>query len=151
MLSQKSFGVSLSWGFAFRAEGRREAERGQSESEQVMKWGNKRKGVGRLTVGIKKKTWHQMEGHEAQTPPGNWTNQLSSTLKKVRKSTERACTLFHHGMREFQANRLKKKKKKGLSHSLLPRGKNDLFFYPSFSPVTDSHWRISLASVSLVL
>lgn len=149
MLSQKSFGVSLSWGFAFRAEGRREAERGQSESEQVMKWGNKRKGVGRLTVGIKKK--RGIKWREVQTPPGNWTNELSSTLKKVLKSTERACTLFHHRMREFQANRLKKKKKKGLSHSLLPRGKNDLFFYPSFSPVTDSHRRISLASVSLVL
>ena len=76
---------------------------------------------------------------------------LSSTLKKVLKSTQRACTVFHLRMRQFQANAPKKKKKKGLSHSLLPRGKNDLFFHPSFSPVTDSHWRISLASVSLVL
>lgn len=40
----EEFGVALSCGFAFGAEGRREAERGQSEGEQVIKRGNKRKG-----------------------------------------------------------------------------------------------------------
>lgn len=93
--------------------GGEEGSRARAERERAShEVGKQKERSGQVDGGNKKKTWHQMEGHEAQTPPGNWTNQLSSTLKKVRKSTERACTLFHHGMREFQANRLKKKKKK---------------------------------------